>query len=108
MYTCACVCLVTYSVAGGLWRPVLMQLLAVTDMRRLTHAASLPAAPAPAPPLNSSLARRHVVVAEVEAVPLPPGGDDNPHRNGFRMVETELTRVAAASRNHNFNTARHW
>eukprot|EP00198_Chlamydomonas_reinhardtii_P010994 XP_001700331.1 copper amine oxidase [Chlamydomonas reinhardtii] len=48
------------------------------------------------------------VNATVEAVPLPPGGDDNPHRNGFRMVETELTRVAAASRNHNFNTARHW
>nr|WHU50174.1 copper amine oxidase [Chlamydomonas reinhardtii] len=60
------------------------------------------------PAIDDTEGGRHVVVAEVEAVPLPPGGDDNPHRNGFRMVETELTRVAAASRNHNFNTARHW
>ncbi len=48
------------------------------------------------------------MVSEVEAVPLPPGGPANPHGNGFRLMETELTRVAVAGRNHNFNTARHW
>ncbi|KAG2422471.1 hypothetical protein HXX76_015995 [Chlamydomonas incerta] len=63
------------------------------------------------PAIDDEEGGRHVVVAEVEAVPLPPGGEGpmaNPHGNGFRMVETELTRVKAAARNHNFNTARHW
>ncbi len=77
---------------------------------RLVRLSSLPSAPfgPPAARSPSTCDPRDLVVSEVEAVALPPGGPANPHSNGFRMVETELGSTTAAQRVHNFNSARFW
>jgi len=59
------------------------------------------------PAIDDEEGGRHVVVAEVDAVPLPPG-PGNPHANGFIMRETDLTRTAMAARDVNFAAARCW